>query len=317
MNLMTYSDQILLNKVKKRCGKGRKLFVIHNLQNFDKIEHVENYIQNTLMKSLTFKLTKLPMVEFDSNDSEPRNKFFYREEVFQTEDENDEDKLNVIHLIMAYDGENSEAGKYYNESCMNFIRIQVSTVSNIRPFDIKEAVKSYFINKAPEFIENEITRDNVVEEQRTLMLKDENGEPFQDIKLKKCAIDELGDESFQDSKFVPPYRTYETTDKNFFVIELELPGDKTIKPECRTVGTDYKFYISGYKTNPKELEGTNSNGATYEDVLYKRDKGAFFLCISIPMADLPLKSKKAKKVESKQGIVSLYYELNQEDSDSD
>ena len=218
---------------------------------------------------------------------------------------------------MAYDGENSEAGKYYNESCMNFIRIQVSTVSNIRPFDIKEAVKSYFIKKAPEFIENEINEDNVVEEQRTMMLKDSNGEPLQEIKLKKCSIDELGDESFQDSKFVPPYRTYETEKKDFFVIELELPGDKTIKPECRNVGADYKFYISGMKTNPKELEGSNSNGATYEDVLYKRDKGAFFLSISIPMADLPLKSKKAKKVESKQGIVSLYYELNQEDSDSD
>ena len=317
MNLMTYSDQILLNKVKKRCGKGRKLFVIHNLQNFDKIEHVENYIQNTLMKSLTFKLTKLPMVEFDSNDSKPRNKFFYREEVFQSEDENDEEKLNVIHLIMAYDGENSEAGEYYNESCMNFIRIQVSTVSNIRPFDIKEAVKSYFIKKAPEFIENEINEDNVVEEQRTMMLKDSNGEPLQEIKLKKCSIDELGDESFQDSKFVPPYRTYETEKKDFFVIELELPGDKTIKPECRNVGADYKFYISGMKTNPKELEGNNSNRATYDDILYKRNKGAFFFSISIPMVNLPLKSKKVKKIENKQGIVSIYYELNQEDSDSD
>ena len=317
MNLMTYSDQILLNKVKKRCGKGRKLFVIHNLQNFDKIEHVENYIQNTLMKSLTFKLTKLPMVEFDSNDSEPRNKFFYREEVFQTEDENDEDKLNVIHLIMAYDGEDSEAGKYYNESCMNFIRIQVSTVSNIRPFDIKEAVKSYFINKAPEFLENKITGDNLVEEQRTLMLKDENGEPFQDIKLKKCAIDELGDESFQDSKFVPPYRTYETTDKNFFVVELELPGVKDVKEECKTINNEFIFHISGTKTNLRELEEIDSKEVTYEDLLSKRNEGAFSVSIPVPMIELPLKSKKVKMVKRKQGIISLFYELNQEDSDSD
>ena len=317
MNLMTYSDQILLNKVKKRCGKGRKLFVIHNLQNFDKKEHVEDYIENTLMKSLTFKLNKLPMVEFDSNDTKPRNKFYYREEVFKTDEDNEEEELNVIHLIMAYDGKGSEAGEYYNESCMNFIRTQVITVSNIRAFDIKEAVKSYFINKAPEFIENEIKTDNVVEECRTLKLIDDNGDPLQEIKLKKCSIDELGDESFQDSKFVPPYRAYKTKNKEFFVIELELPGDKTIKPECRSINNEYRFYISGTKTNPKELEGQSSKECTYEDVLFKRDKGAFFLCIPVPMADLPLKSKKAKKVESKQGIVSLYYELNQEESDSD
>ena len=65
--------------------------------------------------------------------------------------------LNVIHLIMAYDGENSEAGKYYNETCIQFIKMQISTTSNIKAFDIKEAVRSYFINKAPEFIENQIT----------------------------------------------------------------------------------------------------------------------------------------------------------------
>ena len=318
MNLMTYSDQILLNKVKKRCGKGRKLFVIHNLQNFDKIEHVENYIQTTLMKSLTFKLTKQPMINFNNDDSENRNKFFYREEVFQSDEENGDDNLNVIHLIMAYDGENSQAGKYYNESCIQFIKMQISTTSNIKAFDVKEAIKAYFLNKAPEFIENEITASNVVEEERTLLLKNNDGEYFEEIKLKKCSIDELGDESFQDSKFTPPYRTYETEKKDMFVIELELPGDKSVKPECRTVGNEYRFYISGTKTNPRELEGTkNLSGYEYEDILFKRDKGAFFLCIPVPMQDLPLKSKKAKKIESKNGIVSLYYELNEQDSDSD
>ena len=196
--------------------------------------------------------------------------------------------------------------------------MQISTTSNIKAFDVKEAIKSYFINKAPEFIENEITASNVVEEERTLLLKNNDGEYFEEIKLKKCSIDELGDESFQDSKFTPPYRTYETEKKDMFVIELELPGDKSIKPECRTIGNEYRFYISGTKTNPRELEGAKKlSEDDYEDVLSKRDKGNFFLCIPVPMQDLPLKSKKAKKIESKNGIVSLYYELNEQDSDSD
>lgn len=320
MNAMTNTDQILLNKVKKQCGKGRKLFVIHNLQNFVTIQQCENYIEETLMKSLTFKLSKLPFVDFEeNNNAKPKNKYYYREEV-RGEDENMDDQLNVIHLIMANDGNNSEAGQYYNEVCIKFIKNQICTESNIKEFNAKEAIKKYFLKKAPEFLEKKVEENKenkesdeethyLVETEKKLELKDSKGKPA-DVKLKKCLIDELGDESFQDSKFTPPFRVYKTKDKKMLIIELELAGDKTIKPECRAVGSNYKFLISGNKK-------TNFIKKEHEKLNWKRDQGSFYLTIELPMEKLPLKSKKVKNVENKNGIVKLFYELNEEEPDSD
>ena len=47
---LTYSDQKLLNRIKNEC-KGKKLFVVHNLYTLTTKQQVEEYIQNTLMKS--------------------------------------------------------------------------------------------------------------------------------------------------------------------------------------------------------------------------------------------------------------------------
>ena len=61
LGILSYNEQQLLNRIKienKRKKGNPPLYVIHNLQTFSLIEQVEDYIEDTLMKSATFKLSK-------------------------------------------------------------------------------------------------------------------------------------------------------------------------------------------------------------------------------------------------------------------
>lgn len=56
---LTYPEQKLLNKIRKETqNKKQKLYVIHNLQTFTERNQVEHYIQETLLKSATFRLKR-------------------------------------------------------------------------------------------------------------------------------------------------------------------------------------------------------------------------------------------------------------------
>ena len=59
VGIMTYSEQKLLNRIKlqlKNSKYNKRIFVIHNLMTFTKIEQVHEYIDTVLKKSMTFKL---------------------------------------------------------------------------------------------------------------------------------------------------------------------------------------------------------------------------------------------------------------------
>ena len=51
-------SQLNSKKMEANSIREKKLLVIHNLMNFTNIETIENYIKNTLLKSLTFDLRK-------------------------------------------------------------------------------------------------------------------------------------------------------------------------------------------------------------------------------------------------------------------
>ena len=57
---LTYSEQLLINKIKVECQKQNKgrIFIIHNLQEFRLVEQVKNYIDDILLKCSTFNLKK-------------------------------------------------------------------------------------------------------------------------------------------------------------------------------------------------------------------------------------------------------------------
>ena len=107
--------------------------IIHNLKTFRKKIEVEEYIESYLLKSVSFKLVKY--FYFTINENEKKNENYnniYYKQIFEEGKKN----MKIIHLIMA--NENSEAGSYYNESTINFIRKIIETNLNFVKFSIRE-----------------------------------------------------------------------------------------------------------------------------------------------------------------------------------
>ena len=297
---LTYSDQKLLNRVKRECT-DKKLIVIHNLANLIYKKQVEDYINETLMKSLTFKLKKNKIISFDDKPKEDENTFYYCEEFNKgdkdEDDDEEEDTLDVVHIIMAND--NSEAGKYYNKAAITFVQNQITCMANLETFDVINKLMTFFVKSSPDIIDGEkIEHKDISFEDR--LIKTIENKP---IKLKKCLTDELGFSSFKGSQYIPKYRHYINKDKTRFVIDLELPGKiENIKVNSKIIEGNYLFKISGKKTFtvPK-------NSFSF----ISREKGPFDLAIKVPICQLDLKNTKVKEKKKENGIITLMFELNQ------
>lgn len=297
---LTYSDQKLLNRVKRECT-DKKLIVVHNLYNLIYKKQVEDYIEETLMKSLTFKLKKNKIISFDDKPKEDENTFYYCEEFNKgdkdddDDDNGDDDNLDVVHIVMAND--NSEAGNYYNKAAIKFVQNQITCMANLETFDVIDKLIKFFVKTSPDIIEEKINKDEMVFEDRLIKTTDDKK-----IKLKKCLTDELGFSSFKGSQYIPKYRHYINKDKTRFVIDIELPGKiEGIKVNSKIVEGNYLFKITGKKSFdvPKN---------SYSFI--SREKGNFDLNIKVPISQLDLKNTKIKEKKKENGIISLMFELN-------
>ena len=196
----TYSEQLLINKVKveaKKQNKGR-IFIIHNLQEFRTIEQVQNYIKNELTNFATFELKKRTWIttekdkeniqenkELNGNNPEQKIKIKIIEKINEqivkedsklsdvhfTEILNygDKKKLEVYHLIIA--NEDSEAGKIYNHYAYNFLENVYNLISEPTKFDIFEQVKENFKNLSDTILNDNIEDVSFTENEKILEYK--------------------------------------------------------------------------------------------------------------------------------------------------
>ena len=74
----TFEEQKLLNKVKndmKNLKRKEPLIVIHNLKEFERVNQVEDYIKNVLLRSSTFKLVEGTEINKDKEKVEVADGF--------------------------------------------------------------------------------------------------------------------------------------------------------------------------------------------------------------------------------------------------
>ena len=228
---LSIDDQFFLNKITKLIKEiktifSQKIIVIHNIKKMKNKKDVENYIDNTLKKSLTFSLHQEEKQKLDS--LEDYNKFVYIEK-----DDNDSNEP-IIHIIMAQEG--SEAGNYYNKAAIEFIKSQAETYRNIKEFDLEERLRSFFCSVSetifkfenenekikPEDIKLEISQDNDLSEKITgKIILDYN----KNISLENF-YGEFFTDSFGEGRFCPDYYI-DSSDDEKVNIYLDCPG--TIK----------------------------------------------------------------------------------------
>jgi GTPase Era involved in 16S rRNA processing len=313
---LTYTDQKFLNRIKKECG-DKRIFIIHNLKNLEKKDHVEDYIKDTLKLSLTFKLKDNNMIIFEEITKEEKEKhnYIYYTEEFNDDDDDNQPQQDIVHLIMAKD--ESDAGDYYNKTTIDYIKNQIVTFVGIKKFPIEEKIKEFLFKVSKDIMEEPIDDiDRIVIEGNFIKLSAEDGQEF---KLKKCLIDELGMNLFVGTKYKPKYRYFIKTDdedkkKKMFVIQFAMNGAvQDLRCKVNVSGEYYFFAISGKKNtntiNPKEENSVKLEG------LSNREEGYFSFEIKVPNSQILLAEHKVINKNKMYGLVSLEFALLDQQSD--
>ena len=293
VDILSFSEQKLLLKLKKEIENAKRnqpVIVIHNLKTYTTIEQVDDYIENTLLKSATFKLEKGPLV--DTKNTNFKIKYILYEKA-------NEKTPAIFHLI--YANENSKAGSHYNGFTLNFIENSYQTITNHTSYDVIETTKERFIQVSKEILEkkekeNDITKDSFDERYPNYIKLKRDKE----ITLKKCFIDEIGFSNLITNGFEPKYNVFKKDNK--IIIRVEAPGNCPMVAEKIVQGERFIIRLSGEKKKdivPEKLE---------DNIYNKREIGKFFL-------DIPLSSKeyifseKPPTFDYHSGVQFIEYEL--------
>ena len=292
VGIFTYSEQKLLNRIKteiERAKIDKPLYIIHNLITYTSISQVKEYINEFLLKSVTFDLEEGHNI---STRSINQNGIYFYEK---------KSNPKIFHLIFA--NEESEAGKYYNQFTLNFLENSYQNVTDLKTFDVIKTVKERFL---------EISKD-IIDEPKNIEFKFDDNENEKCIKLnskdniilKKCLIDELGFSNLKGDGFEPKYSYYKK-DKNTLIIFLECPGICSLTPDVYYEGVYNIIKLSGIKNKDKEP-------LKFEDSLFNtREFGKFSL-------EIPLKTEEflisdIKPIEKSDGIFIITVETKEKKS---
>ena len=327
---LTYSEQILINKIKeesKRQNKN-KIFIIHNLQDFISVEQVESYIKNSLLNCSTFDLKKQSHITTDKDKEENKKEIKINRDIIPNIENNEEinidnqnmeedltltnvhftetinfnkTKLEVYHLILA--NEDSEAGLLYNPYTYTFITNMYNIIAGQKKFDIFEQVKNTFKNMSSTIIVENIGEAKFNETEKILQDKIMKLDHKDPLTLKRFYTNELGFSIFGTGNVEIKYNYFK--DEKTLEIRLEVPGKAEIDVNHTIVGEDAIITIKGKKIqdkNPKELNDNITN---------LREYGDFELNINLKVEEFKINSQKPKEGYPKfvNGICIIQYEL--------
>ena len=230
---LTLTDQKFINRIIKNYT-NKNIFIIHNLKTFIEKNQVENYIKTTLMESLTFHLQKDEYFDLDSEENLEENQIFYKQIL--------KNRI-IVHLIIA--NEDSPAGNYYNRSTIKYLKKQLSQVKEKRSFDIIQNLKDFLVSFSGEIFDK-IEESSIKEENECIKLVNK-----ENLELKDCLIDVLGNNIIKDTKFKPKYRygyfSDSSTEEKKFFLEIELFGIWKLSQRIEIKETFFIIYIHGEK----------------------------------------------------------------------
>ena len=212
---LTFTGQMfLLNFIKKieKKNNGNKhlmknqLIVIHNLLNITKIESIQKYIDNTLLKSATFILRK---EKYMNNESYDNKGYFY---------EQNNNYVKIFHFVIGNDSIN-EIKKEYNEPAINKIR-NIIKFSYQKKYDFINSFKDLIINNSRKYFYTEGFQ------QDSLYIDDTKENLYLNLKrdYKNIGLKEINTKGiYKDlSKDKSNYSVYFIKKENKYYIEIEF-----------------------------------------------------------------------------------------------
>ena len=212
----------------------------------------------------------------------------------------DDKKLEIHHLIIA--NEDSDAGKIYNPYAYTFIEKVYNFVAEPKKFDIFEQIKANFKMLSDLILLDKIENVPFTDNERIIKDKLIKLEYEEELKLKKCYIDELGFSLFKTGNFEPKYN-YFKPDENTLEIRLEVPGNVNCDVNHKIIGDKTIITINGNKKNDNQPKEPNYN------LFNIREFSEFELNIPLKAEDLQISKIKEGYPKFKNGICIIQCEL--------
>ena len=323
---LTFSEQKLINRLKNE--NFDKLFVIHNLQFFGKMEIIEEYIDNIIKKSIFSNLEKAIIKNRDPKSNEKA--YYYIEKEFGSIDDNKENSnKSIIHLFMAKEG--SDAGNFFNDKTIDFIGAEIMAQTKTKTFDVLEKIKNFLSFNSLTYMIKEENKEKPIEIDE-IEIKTENDVTSlqcknKDFKLKDCIINEMGISKFTSENSINPSFTcyrgkYENKKKNeewsALIIKTEMfvnVKDIKIKQYLSEDKETMNITISCEKKfdkDPNIIEEIEE----FEGGDIKQ--GIMRINVKFNLQDFKLDDKKAPQVRERfPGIKLIYFKLTDKNSESD
>ena len=252
---ITLSEQKLYSRVKSEImaiqenkKETKKLYVVHNLQNFYKKDEVNDYIENTLKKLYNVEVEEIQMYD-PNNEISGFDKYFL-----------EKDNKNIIHLLFINDY--CDNSTYYNKSTIWYLTQAISQEPSRQTFEILENSKEFLLEISEEIMENKLSKEDI-----EITLDKESGaeklivKNQKEIQLKKFIVDEMG--ITKNDGNTPKYSYYINTQKSKLVVNIEIPGGGTFDdPKVNSIQGYYSFRFEGEQNG--ELIPKYDNNETEE-----------------------------------------------------
>jgi len=267
VNQLSLAEQYFLYELKNDAN-FEELYVLHNLFNFKNKNDMLNYINETIVNSLYFDITK-DYYQIDSAKENTIDKPFY---FVEQQEKNGREKSVITHLILGDIETDDQWIKNFNEKTIDFIKTKMQ-VCWARDFFYVEQI-----------LEDELKYENIIDEHAKLKVEKDNNENEEDdnwekgkLKLENrgnnSAISNVA-ENFEENRefnligFTPDYIFYKNEKNKEFVIEVECAGikDDNIKITGETIKGKVYFHILGRKKFPREIKEKDKPFSIYFSV---------------------------------------------------
>lgn len=291
---ITDSEYKMIKQIIEGSLKWTKIFVIHNLKNFEGKEKIEEYIENVLKKK--FSLAEEKSFKLNGVRKEIGTGSIFKEgNCHKNKYQYTAHEKEITHLVIGKEG---SSGSFYNNIAFEYLKEKIVENQKLEEFEIIRELKDYYSFKTFEFLKKKVLSENIVIEKDLIYVN--QTEP---LAVRNCSLDKEGNFEIieENNKNTPPFSYYK--DNANFIVSVELPGGKEsneissfdIKMECGY----YKIIIKGKKLNVSD------------------DKGEFIINILLSAMDFGLidKSEDSEPIWTKENgvdVAKLTFDLEED-----